>query len=282
MKWYHVLVMGVLTFCWIWALPLLMLGFVCSIPACLALLPACLLISVGCQWHCHDKLMPSSWLRRLISTIPWHQWFPCNVLDVPKAPSILCVHPHGILCCGALVGLHLIPQSQTLFCVAPLLFYVPVLGWLARLLGCIPASYPIMKSALEQGYPLIIVPGGVPELVLTEKGDDTAFFLEQRFGFLKLAMETQVPLFPIFSKGETATYRLVQAPWLSWRVRLSWQWNVPLVFPWFRGWYNLWLPRRVPLELVCGPFLQTTQQYSRRTVQTFQRQYSKELRRLVI
>ena len=151
--------------------------------------------------------MSSSWLRRMISKIPWLQWFPCNILDVPTTPSILSVHPHGVLCCGAIAGIHLVPESQTLFCVAPILFYVPVLGWIARLLGCIPADYNSMKSAITQGYPLLVVPGGVPELVMAERCDDTAFFIEKRFGFLKLAIETQVPLFPIFSKGETSTYR---------------------------------------------------------------------------
>jgi len=282
MRWYHILLMAILTFCWIWALPLLLVGVFFSVPACLALLPTCVLISLLFQWKCHGKLMASSWLRRVISVIPWHQWFPCNVLEVPTSPSILSVHPHGVLCCGAIAGIHFVPNSQTLFCVAPLLFYVPVLGWLARLLGCIPASYDTMKMALEQGFPLLIVPGGVPELVLAEKCDDSEFFLEKRFGFLKLAMETQVPIFPIFSKGETATYRLIRAPLLNWRVWLSWKLNVPVVFPWFRGWYNLWLPRRVPIELVCSSFLQTRQSYTRSSLQTFKNRYIKELQRLII
>lgn len=282
MRWYHILLMGVLTFCWIWALPLLLVGFFFSIPACLAILPACILISIGFQWKCHGRLMSSSWLRRMISKIPWHQWFPCNVLDVPTTPSILSVHPHGVLCCGAIAGIHLVPESQTLFCVAPILFYVPVLGWIARLLGCIPADYNSMKSAITQGYPLLVVPGGVPELVMAERCDDTAFFIEKRFGFLKLAIETQVPLFPIFSKGETSTYRLVKAPLLEWRVWLSWKLNVPVVFPWFRGWYNLWLPRRVPIKLVYGSFLKTQIKYSRESLQAFKKHYIKELRRTII
>jgi hypothetical protein len=217
----------------------------------------------------------------MAATVPWHTWFPCNVLEIPKEPCIITVHPHGVLCCAAVVGIHLVEGSETVFCVAPVLFYVPILGWLARLMGCIPATWDAMRSALDAGYPLIVVPGGVPELVLTEYRDDRRFFLEKRFGFVKLAMVTRVPLFPVWARGETATYRLVHGPWLDKRVWLSWKLNIPLVLPWFRGWYNLWIPRRVPLELIHGTFLRTDTECTRSSLVDFKQRYATELRRLI-
>jgi len=281
MRWYHVIVLAAVTFCWIWALPLLFVGALFSVPACVAALPACFLISIMCQWRLHDQRVTSSWLRQMAAVVPWHAWFPCNVLEIPKEPCIIAVHPHGVLCCAAVVGIHLVQGSQTVFCVAPALFYVPVFGWFARLMGCIPATWDAMRSALDAGYPLIVVPGGVPELVLAECCDDKRFFLEKRFGFVKLAMVTSVPLFPVWARGETATYRLVRGPWLEQRVWLSWKLNIPFVLPWFRGWYNLWIPRRVPLELTHGTFLRTDAECTRSSLADFKQKYATELRRLI-
>jgi len=246
MKLAHVLLLAVLTFCWIWLLPLMILGFVFSVPAIVVSLPVCVVISITLQWWQHGKIMATHPIRKLLSEIPWHEWFPCNTLSINKT-SVVAVHPHGLLCCGALVGIHFVPGSQTVFCVAPLLFYIPVLGWFIRVLGCIPAKRDIMLSCLQQGCSVIVVPGGVPELVMAEQRNDKKWF--QRSGFIRLANEAHVPIQTVFVHGECATYAMLEAPFLQTRVYWAWKTNVPLAFPAFMGWYGTWLPKRVPLTL---------------------------------
>lgn len=246
MKLIHVVVMAVLTFCWIWLLPLMILGLFLSVPAIVVGLPVCIVISITLQWWQHGQIISEHPVRNLLCQIPWHEWFPCNTLTIEK-PCVVAVHPHGLLCCGALAGIHFVPGSTTLFCVAPLLFYIPILGWCIRVLGCIPARIDVMRKCLEQGHSLVVVPGGVPELVLCEYGKDTKWF--QRGGFIRLANEANVPIVAVFARGECSTYTMLEGPFLKQRVHWSWKTNVPLVLPIFIGWYGSWLPKRVPIQL---------------------------------
>jgi hypothetical protein len=267
MKVVHILLLAVLTFCWIWLLPLMCIGFFFSVPVVVVSLPICIVISLTLQWWQHGQIYVDHPIRNAMSTIPWYQWFPCNQLDVPET-SVVAVHPHGLLCCGALVGIHFVPGSKTVFCVAPLLFYIPVLGWFLRILGCVPAHYAIMLECLRAGHSVLIVPGGVPELVMAERSNDEMWF--KRSGFIRLANEARVPIQMVFVRGECSTYRMLQGPLYEPRVHWAWKTNVPFVVPIFCGWYGSWLPRRVPLQMVMS------------TVQTeTKNDYYNELRRLV-
>ena len=242
--------MTFIIFCWIWSLPLLILAFVFAIPSAVILFPISMVLSCTLQYYYHGKIMPNSWLRRQMNRIPWHQWFPCNQIHIQKT-SIIAVHPHGLLCCGALAGIHFVPKARTVFCVAPILFYVPVIGWCLRLIGCIPAKYDIMLKTLNMGYPVIVVPGGVPEIVLAESADDKQRF--ERHGFLKIAKQAQVPVTAVFVQNECKLFDMIQMPFLRHRVTLSYYINIPIVLPVFWGYYGTWLPKRIPLNIYRCP-----------------------------
>lgn len=244
MRAWHVIFMFALTFFWIWSLPILIAGFILCIPMAIMMLPICLAISLILQYYHHDAILAQHPIRRWISHIPWHEWFPCNQLHF-KEQCIVAVHPHGVLCCGAIAGIHFVPGSSTVFCVAPILFYVPVIGWLLRVIGCIPATKIAMELALTNGHSLLVVPGGVPEIVLAETGDDSRRFA--RHGILRL--RPFVPIHIVFVDGECSTYQMWQGPFLRQRVWLSWRLNIPLVMPFILGYYGTWLPRRQRLHL---------------------------------
>ena len=238
--------MCILTFFWIWALPILCIASIFAFPAAIVLFFISLTVSLILQIHYHESILVEHPIRIWISKIPWHEWFPCNQLHF-QGPAVIGVHPHGLLCCGAVAGIHLVPKSKTVLCVAPVLFYVPVIGWLLRVIGCIPANKKEMRMALKAGCSLLVVPGGVPEIVLAETGDDYRHF--PRHGFLRLNKD--VPIWSVFVKGECSTYRMFRGPFLKQRVWLSWRLNIPLVMPILCGWYGTWLPKRVPLKLTC-------------------------------
>jgi len=245
MRILHVLLLAILTFCWIWSLPLLILGVLFAIPAAIVIFPVCICISSYMQYKYQGMCISNHWLRRVVSSIPWNEWFPCNTLAFKD--GIIAVHPHGLLCCGTLAGIHFVPQSKTCMCIAPIVFYVPVIGWIARLLGCIPADKYNMTRAIELGYPLLVVPGGVPEIVLVELADDTMRF--KRHGFLKIANNTNSNVHIVFVNGECNTFTMFKAPFHSWRVWLSWKLNVPITLPIMLGWYGTWIPKRQRLAL---------------------------------
>lgn len=215
-----------------------------AMPFALVGMPICLAITLFLQYNYHDKIVVNHPIRKWMSNIPWYEWFPCNQLQF-KDQCIVAVHPHGILCCGAVAGIHLVPGSTTVFCVAPILFYVPVIGWFLRVLACVPATREVMQAALREGHSLLVVPGGVPEIVLAETGNDAERFA--RHGILRL--EPPVPVHVVFVRGECSTYRMFQGPLLDARVWLSWRFNIPFVTPVLLGWYGTWLPKRQPLAL---------------------------------
>lgn len=244
MRVWHICFMFALTFFWIWSLPILIAGVFLCAPIAIVSLPLCLAISLFLQYIHHDTILAKHPVRRWISRIPWHEWFPCNRLHFTDT-CIVAVHPHGVLCCGAIAGIHFVPGSKTVLCVAPILFYVPVMGWLLRVLACIPATKTAMQNALRDGHSLLVVPGGVPEIVLAETGDDTQRFA--RHGILRL--QPKVPVHVVFVRGECSTFRMWQGPFLRQRVWLSWRLNIPFVMPILLGHYGTWLPRRQPLTL---------------------------------
>mgnify|MGYP001579951641 CR=1 FL=1 len=252
MRPWQVCLMFVLTFFWIWSVPLLVIGVLCAVPFAMAALPICLAITLFSQYVSHGAIIANHPVRRWISNIPWCDWFPCNQLKFEEQ-CIITVHPHGLLCCGAIAGVHLVPESETVLCVAPVLFYVPVIGWLLKLLACIPANKNAMQSALAAGHSLLVVPGGVPEIVLAETGDDEQRFA--RYGVLKL--NPSVPVHVVFVRGECSTYKMIQMPFLQLRVWLSWRLNIPLVTPIMLGHYGTWLPKRQPLFLETRPLSRT-------------------------
>lgn len=246
MHWRHVLLMCVLIFFWLWSLPLLLLAAVACVPAAWFTLVGSVSLSLVLQWCNHDRIVPRHFVRRWLARIPWHQWFPCTPLHF-QGPAVVSVHPHGLLCCGALAGIHLVPESTSVLAVAPILFYVPVIGWMLRVIGCIPAELGVMREALQRGCVLLVVPGGVPEIVLAESGDDCRRF--PRHGFLRLARSSEVPLWCVFVRGECGLFSMIRGPCLDWRAWCSWRFNVPFVMPIFLGWYGTWLPKRTPLKL---------------------------------
>jgi hypothetical protein len=152
---------------------------------------------------------------------------------------------------------------------------------MARLLGLIPATYPMMAKSLDMGLTLIVVPGGVPEvlqrestpatdgytwrklissvlacpcfvhqIVLMEQSQD--IFIQKRWGFIKLAHEFQVPLIPVFTENELDTFSMIKMPLFRWRVWLAYKTNLPTVLPLMKGWKYTPLPNPVPLKLHVG------------------------------
>ncbi len=250
MRVWHVILFFILTFFWIWSLPILIASIFIYIPFAIIALPLCIAVTLTLQFFHHDKIIASHFVRAWISAIPWHEWFPCNQLCF-EDQCIIAVHPHGLLCCGAIAGIHLVPKSKTVLCVAPILFYVPIIGWILRVIGCIPAKKHEMQNAIQLGHSLLVIPGGVPEIVLTETQDDTRRF--PRHGILRLT--PKIPVHIVTVRGECSTFRIYQGPLIHLRLWLSWKLNIPFIMPFILGYYGTWLPKRRPLQLYTLPLI---------------------------
>ena len=240
-----ILIVGMLVFIWIWSLPLLLIGAILLFPLALFFLPISFGISFWVQKHC--TVVTNSCLRSFVNSLGIAAWFPCNTIHI-RRQAVISVHPHGLLCCGALAGIHFVPGSTTIMCVAPALFYIPVIGWVLHLLGCIPADYTTMLKTLQLGHSIIVLPGGVPEIILLEQQNDQALF--PRYGFLKLAAATKTPVTAVFVHGECSTFQLIPLPCCKLRQSFAWWTNIPLIFPLILGYWGTWLPKQKELTLV--------------------------------
>jgi 1-acyl-sn-glycerol-3-phosphate acyltransferase len=108
-----------------------------------------------------------------------------------------------------------------------LLFKIPGLRALAEPYGTVPASPQNMATALRRDAALLVYPGGDHETFRPSWESDRVDFAG-RTGFVKLALEHEVPIVPVVSVGgqETALFlgqgrRLAKALQLDQRFRLK-------------------------------------------------------------
>lgn len=234
------ILISLLIFMWIFFLPIFVIGFTLAIPFFVVALPLSLLIAGGIYLS-FDNIKESS-LRDIVASAPFHRWF--RRIHVPLDLSkhhLICCHPHGVLCTMAIVGIHLKPKSKTLIAVAPIVFTIPVIGWIAKHLGAIPATYKHIVSALQETS-VILLPGGVPEIVSHEIKQSYT----DRIGFLKCARQAGVNIYSVI--GKQRYYDLLRMPFHGIRMHIAKTYNLPAVFPWVFGWYGTWMPLRNPIE----------------------------------
>lgn len=226
-------------FIWIYLLPILFIGFIMCIPFFIIVTPVLLTISVTMIYLLKDEFIPEGAIRNYVNTIEYEKWFgEIDYLPHYDQPCLICLHPHGIICTGILFSAHFSPGSTTLFAVSKWLFYVPFVGWLARHLGCIPATYGDIEKALKTNT-VILVPGGVPELITGE-------IYTRRHGFLKIAKKANVSIVPVVSKD--IYYDRIPCPLSSLRLEIAKRMDLPIMFP-VLGYYGTWLPKRIPIKI---------------------------------
>ena len=231
------LLSSTLLFLWIFALPILMVGVACMVPICLVFAPISMCITI-LVYYFVDPAKESS-LREVLSAAPMEYWFGDIKVNVPEGNHLICCHPHGIVCTVAMFGIHFQPKSKTLVAVAPLLFAVPVVGWVAKHLGAIPATYTEIKKALKHTS-VILMPGGVPEIVTYERKIPYVY----RWGFLKCARDTDCRILQVSS--DTRYYDTVSLPLYDLRLFIAKRYNIPMVFP--VGWFGTWIPKPLNIE----------------------------------
>ena len=235
----HILTVALAIFLWMYLMPIMLLGALLAGPILLWLSPIIVALSAMGIFASRDDVRSSA-LRDIANALPYYRWFG-KVDRVPTvdSPHLITFHPHGVLCTAALTSAHFKPGSDTLFAVSRWLFVIPGIGWIAVQLGCIPATQARIEAALQHGS-VVLVPGGVPELVVDRP-------YTRRYGFLRCALRAKVPLLPVhcgvkfFDRIDTPSIQDVQL-WIARHIGL------PVMLPVF-GWHALWLPKRLPVNV---------------------------------
>jgi len=202
------------------------------------------------QW-----LLPiKPWLgfRRLIRNLdPRCYYKECRLVlvdeeDLQKENSMICFHPHGIMCGGfSFCGVHnpefaegrhgdfvwLIADSLT-----KMPFFLLVCKWMGNIQS---AGKKNMLRLMKTRKNIALIPGGFQEATVMQRGCDRVW-IKQRFGFIKYALVHGYRVHPCYVFGEKDTYYTFQ-PFRKWRLMLN-EFGLPAVL-FFGDWRLPLFPR---------------------------------------
>jgi hypothetical protein len=131
--------------------------------------------------------------------------------NTPNAQAIFALFPHGvnaehrILMEGILH--HVLPNlhSKIRTLAASILFRLFLMREIVLWSGCIDARRSVAEKALERGLSLMVQPGGMEEQLLTQRGKEI-LYINNRKGFVKLAMSKGIPVVPVYTFGVNDFY----------------------------------------------------------------------------
>lgn len=170
----------------------------------------------------------------------------------PDSKSLICCHPHGVLCCGwtMMANHEALSASKFQWLVAESLVFMPFVSDVMTWTSGGPATKKNMISSMKTNENLALLPGGFEESTIFHKGKHRVF-IKHRKGFIKYALQHGYTLYPTYVFGEEDTYRTLNGA-LPARLWLN-KYKLPAVL--FYGlWYCFFMPFP-QLDLVCviGP-----------------------------
>ncbi|GBG86685.1 hypothetical protein CBR_g41748 [Chara braunii] len=201
-----------------------------------------------------------------------------------KRSLIFAIHPHGrvFYTPTMLAQLHdmwhegALGRKNDLFIGASSgFFYVPVLRNLLYAVGVIPVSKSSVVRKLRGGHDVIIVVGGIKEVSLGTSDHEDVLFLVRRKGFIKLAIEENVGVVPVYCFNENSLFK--HDP--KWFLKFWEKVNRLIVIgvPLFRGVWNTPMPYRRNILVAVGEPMFAKEGES---VDAFHARYMQELKNL--
>jgi 1-acyl-sn-glycerol-3-phosphate acyltransferase len=127
--------------------------------------------------------------------------------------------PHGLLAISSLflVGIPLDQRKEwrnVVPCVHRHVFAVPFLRDVALWLGAIDVSRSNIEKILTHNKSIYIASGGCREMIIDPENE----IQKKHTGFLKIAYEKKIPVFPVIHKGQDQVFRSYTFPWMD-RIR---------------------------------------------------------------
>ena len=263
----------------VYLVALLLLG-----PASLALLVYGLLwtehywlsLLYGVWWFldvqtCNKGGRQSAWVPWVRSWTLWRHlrdYFPIKLIKTselnPRHNYILCCHPHGIICFGAVTCFA--SEAENFSSKFPGIFphvntvegnlWMPGFREFFLMFGAVASSKESLTHLLstrEGGKAAVLMVGGIPEMENFQE-NSIKVVLNRRKGFIKLALRHGTHLVPTFVFGETNLYKQsgLFSSWQDWIRSLI---GISPVLFYGRGFFQNsfgFLPYRKRMHVVVG------------------------------
>ena len=130
--------------------------------------------------------------------------------NIPSRNALFVGNHNGLLTFEILVLFHewwkrFGSEQKALGLAHEMVFKSPFLKWMMPKLGAVRAHPEIAAQALDEGYSLLVYPGGEKESFRPYKERKKIDFYGRK-GFLRLALKTRVPIVPVVSIGAHESY----------------------------------------------------------------------------
>jgi len=144
------------------------------------------------------------------------KWVWPKSLEPPNTPGpkIFCTIPHGL----APVGITAYPGWSRLFgdrlchpTAAPTVLKLPVISYILKKVGYIPAATKDIKKALGQDESVGLILDGIAGMFQSDPTTELGW-VKERKGVVKIALTTGTPMVPIFGFGHSQLWRIIVDP----------------------------------------------------------------------
>ncbi|KAI3386618.1 hypothetical protein SNEBB_008750 [Seison nebaliae] len=227
-------------------------------------------------------------------------YFPIDInlveeLNIDKHYIFAC-HPHGILCFAPFVHFatdatkfhKLYPKIPTHLVTLRCYFNFPLLREYMLSGGIISSTRNAINCVLKKKESIALIIGGARES-LEANPKSTNLAIKHRTGFIRIAIENNVPIVPVFSFGENDVYKQIsesENPFLR-QIQLYLLKIFPFALPIFhgRGIFNYTfgiIPFRRPIHTVVGRPIkfESVKNPSKKIIKQFQEEYFIQLNEL--
>ena len=180
-------------------------------------------------------------MRRLFWYKAMANYFPVHLVKTVDLPAtngddkkkqknayLFAYHPHGVIGVGACSTLLTnatdfdlkFPGLPRRFATLNVIFLIPIFREYLLLMGFVSADKSSLRRVLHRRESVVLLPGGAAEALMANP-KSFQLHLQQRKGFIKLAVETKTAIVPVLGFGENQTFKIYNPPKGSFLAKLQ-------------------------------------------------------------